>query len=85
MAVYGPVCHPQNIISKTKNEFEQNPEENIIWTGPGLYTAIWTASLTKTNRENINVNYNIYIIVTDMEGNIRIYRLPKGRGTDQWK
>jgi len=27
----------------------------------------------------------IYIIVTDMEGNIRIYRLPKGRGTDQWK
>jgi hypothetical protein len=21
----------------------------------------------------------------DMEGNIRIYRLPKGRGTDQWK
>jgi hypothetical protein len=40
MAVYGPVCHPQNIISKTKNEFEQNPEENIIWTGPGLYTAI---------------------------------------------
>jgi hypothetical protein len=20
-----------------------------------------------------------------MEGNIRIYRLPKGRGTDQWK
>jgi hypothetical protein len=28
---------------------------------------------------------HIYIIVTDMEGNIRIYRLPKGRGTDQWK
>ena len=26
-----------------------------------------------------------YVIVTDMEGNIRIYRLPKGRGTDQWK
>ena len=25
----------------------------------------------------------IYIIVTDMEGNIRIYRLLKGRGTDQ--
>jgi hypothetical protein len=28
---------------------------------------------------------NNYIIVTDMEGNIKIYRLPKGRGTDQWK
>ena len=27
----------------------------------------------------------IYIIVTDMKGNIKIYRLPKGRGTDQWK
>ena len=26
-----------------------------------------------------------YIIVTDMEGNIRIYRLPMGRGMDQWK
>jgi hypothetical protein len=28
---------------------------------------------------------NAYLIVTDMEGNIRIDRLPKGRGTDQWK
>ena len=28
---------------------------------------------------------NIYIIVTDMEGNIRIYRLSKGRGTEKWK
>ena len=25
---------------------------------------------------------SFYIIVTDMEGNIRIYRLPKGRDTD---
>jgi hypothetical protein len=54
MAVYGPVCHPQNIISKTKNEFEQNPEEAI------------------------------HTIVTDIECNIRIGRLPLGRGTDQW-
>ena len=31
--------------------------------------------------------YITYIIVTDIEGNtcIRIYRLPMGRGTDQWK
>jgi hypothetical protein len=29
--------------------------------------------------------YNNYIIVTGMEGNISIDRLPKGRGTDQWK
>jgi len=27
----------------------------------------------------------IYIIVTDMEGNMRIYRLPKSHGTDHWK
>ena len=27
----------------------------------------------------------INTIVTDMECNIRIYRLPLGRGTDQWK
>ena len=46
-------------ISKIKDEFGQNPEENIIWTGPCLFTAIWTGSLTKTNRENINVKYNI--------------------------
>ena len=46
-------------ISKTKNEFGQNPEENIILTGSGQDTAIWTGSLTKTNRENINVKYNI--------------------------
>jgi hypothetical protein len=26
-----------------------------------------------------------YIYILDMEGNIRIYRLLKGRGTDQWK
>jgi hypothetical protein len=27
-------------ISKTKNEFGQNPEENIILIGPGQYTKI---------------------------------------------
>ena len=36
-------------ISKAKKLFGKNPEENIILTG----------SLTKTNRENINVKYNI--------------------------
>ena len=46
-------------ISKTRNEFGQNPEENIIWTGPGLYTVISTGSLTKTNKENVNAKYNI--------------------------
>jgi hypothetical protein len=51
-------------ISKTKNEFEQNPEKNIIWTGSGLYTDIWTSSLTKTDRENINVKYNTSLYYT---------------------
>ena len=27
-------------MSKTKNEFGQHPEENIIWTGPGPYTVL---------------------------------------------
>ena len=27
-------------ISKTKNEFEQNPQENIILIGPGQYHTI---------------------------------------------
>ena len=46
-------------ISKTNNEFGQNPEENIILTGPGQYTKILTGSLTKTNRDNIIVKHNI--------------------------
>lgn len=37
-----------------------------------------------TNYHAIKLWYN-YIIVTNMEGNIRIYRLPKGLGTDRWK
>ena len=43
----------------------------------------------RKKRKNNNKNnkkrskHNNYIIVTDMEGNIRIYRLPKGHGTDQ--
>ena len=28
------------------------------------------------------LQFNKHNIVTDIEGNIRIYRLPKGRGTD---
>ena len=36
-------------------------EENIILAVPGLYTVIWTDMLTKKNRENINVKYNIEI------------------------
>ena len=44
----------------------------------------------KTERHDITEmllkgTLNTYIIVTDMEGNIRMYILPMGRGTDQWK
>ena len=65
---FGPKCHElfgilANLSSKTKNEFRQNPEVNIIWTGPSQYTVIWTGSLTKTNRGNINLKYNIFIYV----------------------
>ena len=34
-------------ISKTKNEFGQNPEENIILIGPGPYTKILTGCANK--------------------------------------
>ena len=47
------------VYLRQKNEFGQNPEENIILTGPGQYTKILTGSLTKTNRDNITVKYNI--------------------------
>jgi hypothetical protein len=50
-------------LSKTKNEFGQNPEENIILIGPVNILKYWPASLTKTNRENKNVKYNIYIYI----------------------
>ena len=46
-------------ISKDKNEFGQNQKKNITLTGPGQHTVILTCSLTKTNRENIKVKYNI--------------------------
>jgi hypothetical protein len=55
-------------ISKAKNEFGQNPEENIILTGPSQYAVILTGSLTKTNRENINVKHNIIQLKTGCEG-----------------
>ena len=50
-------------ISYAKYEFGQNPEENIILTG----------SLTKTNRENINVNYNTSIYLYTPSTTIRIF------------
>ena len=34
-------------ISKTKNEFGQNSEENIILIGPGPYTKLLTGQYTK--------------------------------------
>ena len=47
------------VYLRQKNEFGQNPEENIILIWPAQYTKILTAALTKTNRENIYVKYNI--------------------------
>ena len=43
-----------------------NLDENVIWTGTGLYTFIWTDWLTKTNRKNINVKYNIFAHSSDV-------------------
>jgi len=38
-----------------------NLDEDVILTGSGLNTVIWIGWLTKTNRENINVKYNIWV------------------------
>ena len=51
------------VYLRQKNEFGQNPEENIILTGPGQYMQILTDSLTKTNRDNIIVKYNIIVLM----------------------
>ena len=51
-----------------------NLNEDVIWTRSGLYTVIWTGSITKTNRENINVKYNIviYNIVNVLEKTLKV-------------
>ena len=58
------------------------------WKFSAMYI-YWSPSYHKISIFISNVGHNsdyiICIIVTDMEGNIRIYRLPKGRGTGQWK
>lgn len=36
-----------------------NHSEDVIWTGAGLYTVIWTGWLAKTNRENITFLFNM--------------------------
>ena len=47
-----------------------------LFCGPGsvyIYTVVWTASLTKTNMEYINSEYNIYINIFHRDG--LIYRV----------
>ena len=59
MAVYGPGCHPHNIIWI---EAQLSPEINTRKRGSPLpvhITLYGPAALTKTNRENKNVKYNI--------------------------
>ena len=66
------------VYVRQKNEFVQNPVENIILTGPGQYTKILTdqytkiltGSLTKKNKDNIIVKYNIYQLWTFNEVNM---------------
>ena len=47
------------VYLRPKTSSDKIRKNNIRWTGPGLYIVIWPGSLTKTNRENINVKYNI--------------------------
>ena len=41
MQIFQTTCN-YYCISKTKNEFGQNSEENIIFIGPGQYTKIFS-------------------------------------------
>jgi len=71
MAVYGPGCYPQNIIWTEATGCLgpiQTPCAIITDLGhikrpllkhPFINTIILTGSLTKTNRETINVKHNI--------------------------
>ena len=46
MQIFQKTCYCY-CISKTKNEFGQNSEENIIFIGPGQYTKILTGQYIK--------------------------------------
>ena len=53
-------------ISKTKkNEFGQNPEENIILIGPGQYTKILIYVLTLVLRRN----FGLYVLTLVLSRN----------------
>ena len=65
MAVYGPGCHPQNIIwTEAKLICQDGMFFVIVYLRPKMSSdkirkKTLTGSLTKTNRDNMNVKYNI--------------------------
>ena len=56
MAVYGPVRHKKKKKKKIWTEASNRKRDSSV---PVHITLYWPAALTKTNRENKNVKYNI--------------------------
>ena len=94
------IYRPKGVVRTRGNDITRTGgERNICFTvgtltqGQSVYPEKKLSRNSEGHMESVQpikcmlfilICYN-YIIVTSMEGNIRIYRLPKGRSTEQWK
>jgi hypothetical protein len=67
-------------ISKTKNEFRQNPEENIILIGPGPYTKI----LTDCANKDIHSKKKVVNIVENSSHYIKQQLINQSINNNKW-
>ena len=74
----------RHFLHKSLIWYEKNVHESIhVSNRINLNILVWKRFLLLLSLSDIVcicVQCNTYIIVTDMEGNLMIYRLPKGRG-----
>ena len=90
-----PVLALLVFVSKIGAQVESGCVNKLVTFNAGLVHTIPSAkerkNVLKLKLQNMDADVvclqevTLYIIVTDMEANISIDRLPKGRGTDQWK
>jgi hypothetical protein len=60
---------------RRKTNSDKIRKKTIYWLDPVNILKYWPAVLTKTNRENKNVKYNIYQIVHGTKGHMAVYEL----------
>jgi len=90
-----PVLALLVFVTKIGAQVESGCVNKLVTFNAGLVHTIPSAeerkNALKLKLQNMDADVvclqevTLYIIVIDMEANISIDRLPKGRGTDQWK